>query len=64
MGITREEKEALLIEFVQIFNQIDKKHSIDTLEREEIWATFCMLAQLTDFTTKEIEAIFENHRDF
>ncbi len=63
-GITREEKEALLIEFVQIFNQIDKKHSIDTLEREEIWATFCMLAQLTDFTTKEIEAIFENHRDF
>ncbi|GET46060.1 hypothetical protein [Capnocytophaga felis] len=59
-----EEKEALLIDFIQIFNQIDKKHSIDTLEREEIWEAFTQLAQLTPLNDKEIETIFENHRDF
>ncbi|GIM51118.1 hypothetical protein CAPN004_01480 [Capnocytophaga cynodegmi] len=63
-GLTSQEKETLLIDFIQIFNQIDKKHPIDTLEREEIWTAFEQLSQLTSLSEKEIETIFENYRDF
>ena len=50
--------------FIVIFNQIDEKHPIDTLEREEIWDAFNILGELTLLTVKEKEQIFEDLRDF
>lgn len=53
-----------LEDFIENFNTIDKKHSIDTLEREEIWEAFTILSKKTILTAKETEEIFENLRDF
>ena len=66
LSANKDKDEALktLENFIAIFNEIDKKHHIDTLEREEIWDAFNMLGELTSLTIKEKEEIFENLRDF
>ena len=66
LSANKDKDEALktLENFIAIFNEIDEKHHIDTLEREEIWDAFNMLGELTSLTIKEKEEIFENLRDF
>jgi len=66
LSANKDKEEALktLENFIAIFNEIDKKHHIDTLEREEIWDAFNILGELTSLTLKEKEEIFENLRDF
>ena len=66
LSANKDKDEALktLENFIAIFNEIDKKHHIDTLEREEIWDAFNMLGELTSLTIKEKENIFEDLRDF
>ena len=66
LSANKDKDEALNIlkNFIAIFNEIDKKHHIDTLEREEIWDAFNMLGELTSLTIKEKENIFEDLRDF
>ena len=59
----KDEAVTTLQNFIAIFNEIDKKHSIDTLEREEIWDAFNILGELTSLTVKEKEEIFEDLRD-
>ena len=60
----KDEAVTTLQNFIAIFNEIDKKHHIDTLEREEIWEAFKILAELTPLSVNEIEDIFEDLRDF
>ena len=66
LSANKDKDEALktLENFIAIFNEIDEKHHIDTLEREEIWDAFNILGELTSLTIKEKEEIFENLRDF
>lgn len=66
LSANKDKDEALktLENFIAIFNEIDEKHHIDTLEREEIWDAFNMLGELTSLTIKEKEDIFEDLRDF
>ena len=63
-GITKEEIKEILFNFINIFNGMDKKNSIDTIEREEIWDVFKQLTKLTNLTHKESEDLFETTRDF
>ena len=58
------EKNEILKEFIAIFNAIDAKHSIDTMEREEIWEAFCKLAKLAAMDTKAQDAIWETNAEF
>lgn len=63
-GISEEEKQQILLNFLKIFNEIEQKWGIDTLEREEIGEAYHILAQFTTMTESQIEDFFENHRDF
>lgn len=63
-GISEEEKQQILLDFLQVFNEIEKKWGVDTLEREEIGEAYQLLAHFTTMTEQQIEDFFENHRDF
>lgn len=54
----------ILKEFIAVFNAIDAKHSIDTMEREEIWEAFCKLAELAAVDAKSQERIWEQNAEF
>lgn len=58
------EKTEILKEFIAVFNAIDAKHSIDTMEREEIWGAFCKLAELAAVDAKSQEHIWEQNAEF
>ena len=58
------EKTEILKEFIAVFNAIDAKHSIDTMEREEIWEAFCKLAELAAVDAKAQDAIWETNAEF
>lgn len=58
------EKTEILKEFIAVFNAIDAKHSIDTMEREEIWEAFCKLAELAAADAKSQERIWEQNAEF
>ena len=58
------EKTEILKEFIAVFNAIDAKHSIDTMEREEIWEAFCKLAELAAMDRKSQERIWEQNAEF
>ena len=58
------EKTEILKEFIAVFNAIDAKHSIDTMEREEIWEAFCKLAELAAVDAKSQEHIWEQNAEF
>ena len=58
------EKTEILKEFIAVFNAIDAKHSIDTMEREEIWEAFCKLAKLAAVDAKAQDAIWETNAEF
>ena len=58
------EKTEILKEFIAVFNAIDAKHSIDTMEREEIWEAFCKLAELAAVDAKSQERIWEQNAEF
>lgn len=58
------EKTEILKEFIAVFNAIDAKHSIDTMEREEIWETFCKLAKLAAVDAKAQDEIWETNAEF
>jgi len=58
------EKSEILKEFIAVFNAIDAKHSIDTMEREEIWEAFCKLAELAAVDAKSQERIWEQNAEF
>lgn len=58
------EKNEILKEFIAVFNAIDAKHSIDTMEREEIWEAFCKLAKLAAVDAKAQDAIWETNAEF
>jgi hypothetical protein len=63
-SLTKDEEAKTLQDFIESFNQIDKKHFIDTLERDEIWDAYNILSKMTTLTAKEAEDIFENVREF
>ena len=63
-SLQKEEASKTLQDFVESFNQIDKKHFIDTLEREEILDAYNILSEMTTLTAKEADDIFENVRNF
>ena len=58
------EKTEILKEFIAVFNAIDAKHSIDTMEREEIWEAFCKLSELAAMDTKAQDEIWETNAEF
>ena len=58
------EKTEILKEFIAVFNAIDAKHSIDTMEREEIWEAFCKLCELAAVSEKDQEKIWETNAEF
>ena len=58
------EKTEILKEFIAVFNAIDAKHSIDTMEREEIWEAFCKLAKLAAVDAKAQDEIWETNAEF
>ena len=58
------EKTEILKEFIAVFNAIDAKHSIDTMEREEIWGAFCKLSELAAVDAKSQERIWEQNAEF
>ncbi|WP_206159152.1 hypothetical protein, partial [Campylobacter showae] len=58
------EKTEILKEFIAVFNAIDAKYSIDTMEREEIWEAFCKLAELAAVDAKAQDAIWETNAEF
>ncbi len=58
------EKTEILKEFIAVFNAIDAKHSIDTMEREEIWEAFYKLAELAAVDAKSQERIWEQNAEF
>ena len=58
------EKTEILKEFIAVFNAIDAKYSIDTMEREEIWEAFCKLAKLAAVDAKAQDAIWETNAEF
>ena len=49
----------LLKDFLKVFNEIEQKYGLDTLETEEILETFMILWSLTNFTENELNNIFE-----
>lgn len=63
-GISNDEKLELLKAFIQVFNQIDAKWGIDTLEREEIYDAYKNLVQLTSLDNKSAESLFESLQEF
>ena len=58
------EKTEILKEFIAVFNAIDAKHSIDTMEREEIWEAFCKLAEFAAVDAKAQDEIWESNAEF
>ena len=58
------EKAEILKEFIAVFNAIDTKHSIDTMEREEIWEAFYKLAELAAVDAKAQDEIWETNAEF
>lgn len=63
-GISKGEGKEILVNFIHIFNEMDRKSGIDTLEREEIWDIFKQLTHIISLTEKECEDLFEETRDF
>ena len=63
-SLSHDQMTLILKEFILSFNQIDKKYSIDTLEREEISEAFHLLGSLTSLSPKNLEALFDELRDF
>ena len=49
----------ILKDFLKVFNEIEQKYGLDTLEAEEILEAFMILWSLTDFTENELNNIFE-----
>lgn len=49
----------ILKDFLKVFNEIEQKYGLDTLETEEILETFMILWSLTNFTENELNNIFE-----
>lgn len=49
----------ILKDFLKVFNEIEQKYGLDTLETEEILEAFIILWSLTDFTENELNNIFE-----
>lgn len=58
--LSQDEQLAILQEFLQIFQAIDKKWHLDTLEREEVYSAYKMLVALTNIEQKSVERLFEN----
>ena len=58
------EKTEILKDFIAVFNAIDARHSIDTMEREEIWEAFCKLAELAAVDAKSQERIWGQNAEF
>lgn len=57
--LNEDEKLAILQEFLQVFQAIDKKWHLDTLEREEVYHAYQKLLALTDIEQKTAELLFE-----
>lgn len=55
----QDEQLAILQEFLQVFQAIDKKWHLDTLEREEVYSAYKMLVALTNIEQKSVEIVFE-----
>lgn len=62
--ISNDEQRQILTDFIQIFNQIEAKWSIDTLEREEIYDAYKKLVKLTSLESKLAENLFESWQEF
>lgn len=58
--LSQDEQLAILQEFLQVFQAIDKKWHLDTLEREEVYSAYEMLVALTNIEQKSVERLFEN----
>jgi hypothetical protein len=50
---------AVLVSFVKAFNKLDDHDGIDTVEREQIWAAFSMLAKSAKIKPKQAQKIFD-----
>lgn len=61
---SEKEKQEILREFIAIFNQIDQKYPIDTLEREEIFEAYNELVKVANINNQEAENLFESNREF
>ena len=62
--LTPKRMEEILKTFIVGFNEIDKKYSLDTLEREEIYDALQYLGAMTPLTLKSIEVMFDELRNF
>ncbi len=62
--LTPKSMEEILKTFIVGFNEIDKKYSLDTLEREEIYDALQHLGTMIPLTPKSIEAMFDELRNF
>ena len=63
-GVVGSEAERILRTLVDVFNRIDAKHGIDTVEREEVGAAFFALAALAGIDDGAAEAWFDRWRTF
>lgn len=54
---------AILKDFIDIFNQIEKKYGLDTIEVEDVYSAFLTLGSLTEFTEIELNKFFEVNID-
>lgn len=57
----KKEQFAILKGFLDIFNNIEKKYGLDTIEVEDVFEAFLTLGRLTEFLETELNKMFEDY---
>jgi hypothetical protein len=63
-GVDEKKGEKILETFVAVFNKLDSKHGLDTIDREEIGDAFFDLASSAGISAPAAEKWFDSWRDF
>lgn len=57
----KKEQFASLKDFLNVFNSVEKKYGLDTVEAEEVFEAFLTLGKLTEFSEVELNKMFEDY---